>query len=44
MDSKLCGQVVSIFIDTRSNYSYFNHDLVDNCGLNKEVHVESWLV
>ena len=36
-----CDQVVSILIDPGYNYSYVNHDLVDKCGLNKEVHVES---
>jgi len=44
IDGKLCDQVVSIFIDPRSNYSYVNPDLVDKCGLNKEVHAKSWLV
>ena len=44
MDGKLCDQVVSILIDPRSNYSYVNPNLVDKCGLNKEVHAESWLV
>ena len=38
MDSKLCDQIVSILIDPRSNYSYVSPDLVDKCGLNKEVH------
>ena len=42
--SNFCDQVVSILIDLGSNYSYVNHDLVDKCGLNKEVHPESWLV
>jgi len=44
MDSKLCDQVVSIFIEPRSNYSYVNPELVDKCGLNKEVHTKYWLV
>eukprot|EP00253_Pinus_taeda_P032681 PITA_32681 len=44
MDSKLFDQVVYILIDSGSNYSYVNPDLVDKCGLNKEVHAESWLV
>ena len=44
MDSKICDQVVSIFINLGSNYIYVSPDLVDKCGLNKEVHVESWLV
>jgi len=44
MDIKLCDEVVSILIDPRSNYSYVYLDLVDRCGLNKEVHAKSWLV
>ncbi len=44
MDGKICHQVVSILIDNGSNYSYINPNLVDKCGLRKEVHVESWLV
>ena len=44
MEGKLYDQVVSILIDPGYNYSYVNLDLVDKCGLNKEVHVESWLV
>lgn len=28
----------------RSNYSYFNPNLVDKCSLRKEVHGDSWLV
>jgi len=44
MDSKICDQVVSIFIDPRYNYSYVNPDLVDKRDLNKEVHAKSWLV
>ena len=43
MDGKLCDQVISILIDLGSNYSYVNPDLVDKCGLNEELHVESWL-
>ena len=35
MDGKLCGQVVSILIDPRSNYNYVNPDFVSKCGLNK---------
>ena len=31
-------------IDPGSSYSYVNHDLVDKCGLNKEVHAKPWLV
>lgn len=44
MDGKLCNEVASILIDHGCNYSYINPDLVDKCGLRKEVHVESWLV
>ena len=44
MDGKLSDQVISILIDPRSNYSYVSPDFVDKCSLNKEVHVESWLV
>lgn len=38
MEVKLCDKVVSILIDLGSNYSYANPDLVDNSGLNREVH------
>jgi len=38
MGSKVCDQVVSILIDLESNYSYVNPNLVDKCGLNKDVH------
>jgi len=41
MDGKLCDQFVSILIYPESNYSFVNPDLVDKCGLNKEVQVES---
>jgi len=44
MDSKLYDQVISILIDLGSNYSYVSPDLMDKCGLNKELHVEPWLV
>jgi len=44
MDDKLCDRVVSFFIDPGSNYSYVNLDMVDKCGLNKEVHAEYLLV
>jgi len=44
MDDKICNQVVSILIDLGSNYNYINPDLVDKCGLRKEVHEEYWLV
>ena len=33
-----------LLIDLGSNYSYVNPNLVDKCGLRKEVHAESWLV
>lgn len=38
-DDKLCHQVISIFIDPRSNYSYVSPNLVDKCDLSKELHV-----
>jgi len=44
MDGKICDRVISILIDTGSNYNYVSHDLVDKCGLSKEFHSESWLV
>ena len=44
MDGKLCDLFFSILIDPKYNYSYVNHDLVDKCGLNKEVHAEYWLL
>jgi len=44
MYGKLCDQVLSILIDPGSSYSYVTPDLVDKCGLRKEVHAESWLV
>ena len=44
MDVKLYDQVSSIFIYPGSNYNYVSLDLVDKCGLNKELHAESWLV
>ena len=37
-DGKLCDQVVSILNDPRFNYSYISPNLVDKCGLRKEVH------
>ena len=43
MDGNICDQVDSILIDLGYN-SYANHDLIDKCCLNKEVHAESWLV
>ena len=42
--SKLYDQVISIFIYPISNYSYVSPNLVDKCGLSKELHAESWLV
>eukprot|EP00253_Pinus_taeda_P021902 PITA_21902 len=44
MDCKICDQVVSILIDLGYNNRYISPDLVDKCGLRKEVHEESWLV
>jgi len=44
MDDKICDQVISILIDPGSNYRYVNADLVDKCGLSKELHAKSWLV
>eukprot|EP00253_Pinus_taeda_P019959 PITA_19959 len=44
MDGKFCDQFIPILIDHGSNYSYVSPDLVDNCGLSKELHAESWLV
>ena len=44
MNDKLCDQVISIFIDPRSNYTNVSLDLVDKCGLSKELQAESWLV
>jgi len=41
---KLCDKFISILIDPRSNYNYVSPDLVDKCGLNMELHAESWLV
>ena len=44
MNGNIFYQVVSILIDPRSNYSYVNPNLVEKCGLNKEVHAYSWIV
>jgi len=44
MDDKLCDQVIYIFIDPISNYSYFSLELVDKYGLSKELHEDSWLL
>ena len=44
MEGKLCDQVISILIDLGSNYSYVSPNLVDKCGLSKDLHAESWLV
>ena len=38
MDGKLCDKFISILIYPRSNYNYVNPNLVDKCGLNKELH------
>jgi len=35
MDGKVCDEVVSIFIDPRSNYIYVIPHLVDKFGFNK---------
>jgi len=44
MNGNLCDQVISILIDLGSNCSYVSPNLVDKCGLSKELHAESWLV
>jgi len=44
MDGKLCDQVIYILIDSRSNYGDVSPDLVDTCGLSKELHAKSCLV
>ena len=44
MDHELCDLFVTILINPKSNYMYVSSDFVDKCGLNKEVHAESWLV
>ena len=41
MDGKICHQIISILIDPGSNYSYVSPDLVDKCGLSKELHAKS---
>jgi len=41
MDNKLRDQVISILINPRSNYIYASPNLVDKCGLNKELHADS---
>jgi len=41
MDGNLCDQIISILIDPGFNYSYVNLDLMDKCGLNKEVCAKS---
>jgi len=43
-DDKLCDHVISILIDPRSNYTYVNPELVDKCGLSKELHAYLRLV
>ena len=35
MEGKICGRVISILFDPRSNYGYVNPDLVEKCGLRK---------
>jgi len=44
IECKLHDEVISILTDPGSNYIYTSLDMVDKCCLNKEVHVESWLV
>jgi len=44
MDGKLFDQVIYILIEPRSNYSYLRPNLVDKCGLSKELLAKSWLV
>ena len=44
MNGKPCDQVISILIDPRSSCGYVSPNLVDKCGLSKELCVESWLV
>ena len=44
MGGKICDQFISILIGHGSNYSYVSPDLVDKCGLSKELQEESWLV
>ena len=44
MDGKLCDQVISILIDSRSNYIYVSPDLVDKCVLSNELHADAWLL
>lgn len=44
MDGKLCDQVISIFSNLGSNYSYVSPELVDKCGLSKELNANSLLV
>ena len=44
MDDKIFDQFVSILIGPRYNYIYVSPNLVDKCGLIKEVQEESWLV
>jgi len=44
MDVNICDQVIFIIIDPRSNYGYVSPDLVDKCGLSKELHEKYWLV
>jgi len=43
MDSKLCDQVIYIFIGLGSDYSYVSPDLMYKCGLSKELHANSFL-
>ena len=44
MDGNIFDPVISILIDPRSNYNYVSPNLVDKCGLSKELHAKSCLV
>jgi len=43
MEGKLYDQVICILIDPRSNYNYMSLELVDKCGLIKDLLEESML-
>lgn len=44
MEGKLQEKMISILIDTSSNYSYVSPELLVKCGLGKYLHKEPWLV
>ena len=44
MDGNICDQFISILINPRSKYSYVNPDLVNKCGLGKELYENYLLV